>query len=440
MKEVIRINQCIDDIEDELITIRRDIHKYAEWGWTEFRTCSKISEYLGKLGFNIRVGREIFNRQTMLGLPNEETLKEQEERAISQGVLKRYVEKMSGGYTGVLATLDTGRAGSTLAFRFDIDANEGIEADSLEHRPFKEGFASINKGAMHCCGHDGHTAIGLGVSKILKNLENELCGKIKIIFQPAEEGVRGAYSMVNAGLLDDVDYLLSGHIGLSTEKVGQIVCNTSGFLATSKIDVEFKGRSTHAGATPEKGKNALLGAATAALNLHTVCQHGDGSSRINVGVLKAGTGRNVVPDRAEMKLEIRGENDQINSYVEKRVKEIIKGAAIMYDLRYNITLAGQAINGNSDVELAKIIENIAKEILEVTEIIKQDKLTGSEDITHMMKRVQENGGKAAYMMFGTKRAADHHNNYFDFDERVLKIAVKTYVSAALYINGREDRT
>ena len=87
MKEVIRINQCIDDIEDELITIRRDIHKYAEWGWTEFRTCSKISEYLGKLGFNIRVGREIFNRQTMLGLPNEETLKEQEERAISQGVL-----------------------------------------------------------------------------------------------------------------------------------------------------------------------------------------------------------------------------------------------------------------------------------------------------------------------------------------------------------------
>ena len=157
-------------------------------------------------------------------------------------------------------------------------------------------------------------------------------------------------------------------------------------------------------------------------------------------VLKAGTGRNVVPDRAEMKLEIRGENDQINSYVEKRVKEIIKGAAIMYDLRYNITLAGQAINGNSDVELAKIIENIAKEIPEVTEIIKQDKLTGSEDITHMMKRVQENGGKAAYMMFGTKRAADHHNNYFDFDERVLKIAVKTYVSAALYINGREDRT
>lgn len=439
MKEIIRINQCIDDMEDELINIRRDIHKYAEWGWTEFRTCSKISEYLEDCKIDIKLGKELFNRDTMLGVPNENTLKEHEKRAIAQGALKEYIEKMTGGYTGVLATLDTGRPGPTLALRFDIDANEGLEANTLNHRPFKEGFSSINRGAMHCCGHDGHTAIGIGVAKILKTLEDELCGKIKIIFQPAEEGVRGAYSMVNAGLLDDVDYLISGHIGLSTEKIGQIVCNTSGFLATSKIDVGLKGRSTHAGATPEKGNNALLGAATAVLNLHTLCQHGAGSARVNVGVLKAGTGRNIVPDNAEFKLEVRGENYDINSYMENRVKEVVKGASLMYGLNYSVKLAGQAIDGNSDEELSKTIENIVANIPEVTEIIKHDKLTGSEDITHMMKRVQERGGKAVYMMFGTKRSADHHNNYFDFDERVLKIAVKTYVNAALYINKREDR-
>jgi aminobenzoyl-glutamate utilization protein A len=296
----------------------------------------------------------------------------------------------------------------------------------------------VNNGAMHSCGHDGHAAIGLILAKVLKNIEKQLIGKIIFIFQPAEEGVRGAYAMVNSGLLDNVNYFLTGHIGFASNKLGQIVCNTDGFLSTTKFDVSFKGKSSHAGASPQNGKNALLGAATAVLNLHTLCQHEEGAVRINVGVLNAGTGRNVVPEYADMKLETRGESNNLNQYVTDRAMDIIKGAAIMYDLDYNVKIVGKAQKGKSDEELSKLVAEQAKRIDEIHEIVEHAKLTGSEDATYMMNRVQENGGKAVYLMFGTKRTADHHNSSFDFDERVLKIAVKVYAFSAIKINGRGE--
>ncbi|WP_027626737.1 amidohydrolase [Clostridium lundense] len=430
------IDRVVDLLEKEIIEFRRDFHKYAEVGWTEFRTSSKITEYLEKMGLEVKLGGEILNKESMMGVPSEEELKKHMQRALEQGAVKKYTEKMYGGLTGVVGILDTKIQGPTTAFRFDIDANDGIENNSLDHRPKKEGFLSVNSGAMHACGHDGHAAIGLTVAKVLKSMESKLCGKFVFIFQPAEEGARGAYSIVKSGLLDEVDYFLSGHIGFAANKLGQIVCNTDGFLSTTKFDVSFKGKSSHAGASPQNGKNALLGAASAALNLHTLCQHEEGATRINVGVLNAGTGRNVVPEYAEMKLETRGETDSLNQYVTSRAIDIIKGAAMMHGLEYKVKVVGRAQRGKSDKELSKIIEEQAKNIGEVDEIVEYAKLTGSEDATYMMNKVQENGGKAVYLMFGTKKAADHHNSSFDFDEGVLKIATKVYVLSAIKINER----
>mgnify|MGYP000848861957 FL=1 len=432
------ISKFIDKLESEMVSLRRDFHKYPESGWTEFRTASKIANYLENLGLEIRLGEEILDKKSMMGLPSKEELERHIERALNQGGVEKYIDKMHGGFTGVVGILDTKVPGPTTAFRFDIDANDGIENCSLDHRPAKEGFLSVNNGAMHSCGHDGHAAIGLILAKVLKNIEKQLIGKIIFIFQPAEEGVRGAYSMVNSGLLDNVNYFLTGHIGFASNKLGQIVCNTDGFLSTTKFDVSFKGKSSHAGASPQNGKNALLGAATAVLNLHTLCQHEEGAVRINVGVLNAGTGRNVVPEYADMKLETRGESNNLNQYVTDRAMDIIKGAAIMYDLDYNVKIVGKAQKGKSDEELSKLVAEQAKRIDEIHEIVEHAKLTGSEDATYMMNRVQENGGKAVYLMFGTKRTADHHNSSFDFDERVLKIAVKVYAFSAIKINGRGE--
>ena len=172
------------------------------------------------------------------------------------------------------------------------------------------------------------------------------------------------------------------------------------------------------------------------MNLHTLCQHEEGAVRINVGVLNTGTGKNVVSEYENMKLETRGESNNLNQYVTDRAMDIIKGAAIMYDLDYNVKIVGKAQKGKSDEELSKLVAEQAKRIDEIHEIVEHAKLTGSEDATYMMNRVQENGGKAVYLMFGTKRTADHHNSSFDFDGKVLKIAVKVYTFSAIKIHSR----
>ena len=139
-----------------------------------------------------------------------------------------------------------------------------------------------------------------------------MAGTIKLIFQPAEEGVRGARAMVAKGIVDDVDYMFGGHIGFKATKSDSLVCLTGGFLATTKLDASFKGESSHAGAAPERGRNALLAAAASCIALHSISRHGQGASRINVGVLQAGTGRNVLPDVGLIKMETRGANTEIN--------------------------------------------------------------------------------------------------------------------------------
>ena len=151
-----------------------------------------------------------------------------------------------------------------------MDAVDGVEDETANHRPWREGFASINRGAMHSCGHDGHTAIGLAVAEVLVNQKEGLFGTLKLIFQPAEEGVRGAKAMTEKGIVDDVDFLLGMHLGGPLRKTGQIGCDTPGFLATTKVDAIFTGVPAHAGAAPEQGKNAALAAAAAMLNLHAI--------------------------------------------------------------------------------------------------------------------------------------------------------------------------
>lgn len=128
----------------------------------------------------------------------------------------------SGGFTGIVATLDTGKPGPTLAFRVDMDALDLNEDLTEQHRPHAEGFSSCNAHMMHACGHDGHTAIGLGLAHILKQFQSQLTGRIKIIFQPAEEGTRGAKSMATAGVVDDVDFFVAIHIGTGVPK-GELV-------------------------------------------------------------------------------------------------------------------------------------------------------------------------------------------------------------------------
>ncbi len=203
-------------------------------------------------------------------------------------------------------------------------------------------------------------------------------------------------------------------------------------MATSKLDVTFRGVASHAGAKPEDGRNALLAAAQAALGLYAIPRHSEGSSRINVGVLQAGTGRNVIADRAFMKVETRGATNEINTFVYQQALNAIEGAAKMHGVACDIALMGAAQSSKPTQPWVDYIRRQAQQITELTSVVdRREQAAGSEDATYMMERVKSRGGQASYVIFGTELSAGHHNEKFDFNEQVMAVAVKTLASLAL---------
>ena len=406
-------------LEATMIARRRDFHQHPEAAWTEYRTAAFVAKTLTELGFDVACGAAVIDEQAMMGVPDAAVLAEHEQRAIAEGADPAWVAKLSGGKTGVVGTFRFANPGKTVALRFDMDANDVEEASENGHRPVKEGFASCHKGVMHACGHDGHTSIGLAVAEILVGAKNSLCGTVKLIFQPAEEGVRGARAMVEAGVADGVDYLFGMHVGFNANKGGQFACMTDGFLATTKLDARFTGVSSHAGAAPEQGKNALLAAAASSIAVHSISRHGQGTSRINVGVLQAGTGRNVLPDRALVKLETRGATTDINDFMINEVKRMVKASALMYDVAVETQIMGGAPSCALNKEMGERVYELVRASGRFENVIPQVSLGASEDCAYFMERVQQQGGQAVYMMLGTQIAAGHHNFHFDFNEDCL---------------------
>jgi aminobenzoyl-glutamate utilization protein A len=424
-------------LKEKTIVRRRDFHKHAEAAWTEFRTASIVAKTLQGLGFRVLVGEEVVDGSAMMGVPAPAELERQVERALAQGGDKGWVEKMRGGKTGVVGVMKFAKPGPTVALRVDMDANDLVESDDPKHRPAREGFASVNKGAMHACGHDGHTAMGLGVAEVLAGLKDQLAGTIKLIFQPAEEGVRGAKAMMARGVVDDVKYIVGAHLGVNLKKTGQVACRTEGFLATTKFDAVFTGVPAHAGGAPETGRNALLAAATATLSLHAISRHSQGVSRVNVGVIQGGTGRNVIPATAIIKVETRGATTAINEYVYAEAVRIVEAAAAMQGVKVVLQLMGGAAGCDNDPALVERIRQVAERQRLFTEILPAGNIGGSEDCTYFMERVQKNGGQAAFVMVGTELAAGHHDSFFDFNEDALVpgIALLAGVAADLMTRG-----
>ncbi|MDU7110729.1 MAG: M20 family metallo-hydrolase, partial [Clostridium perfringens] len=382
--------------------------------------------------------KEIISEEHRLDVPNELDLKKSYEKSLKQGAYKELSDYMIGGYTGVVGILQNGE-GPTIALRFDIDGVKVLECENNEHFPFKNGFSSLNRGIMHACGHDGHIAIGLGVAEGIIRFKEYFNGTIKLIFQPGEESVCGGNPMAQSGILDDVDYLLSGHIGIKARKSGEIICGTKGFLATSKINAEFTGKSSHAAVAPEKGHNALLSASTAVLNLDAIPRNGEGITRINVGKLIAGSGRNVIPGKAFMEVETRGETTELNEYMESYATRILKASADMHDNHVKISCLGRSISGSSDRELIDIIKWEAKNINDYNNVIDEEDFGASEDICYMMKRVQKNGGKASYIMFGSDLKDEHHSIRFDFNEEDLFPAINLYLRVVMNLCNKNNK-
>lgn len=429
------IKKVAEESREELIAQRRDFHKYAETGWFEMRTSSIIARKLTELGYEVLTGEDVCDKDARMGVPSDEALEKGYQRAIEQGADPEFVERTKGGMTGVIGILRCGE-GPTMAMRFDIDALGVFESDEPDHRPTAEGFASVNYGSMHACGHDVHGTVGLGVAKALMAIRDQLHGTVKLIFQPAEEGVRGAKAIVEKGHLDDVQYFLGSHVsGMKADDPADITGGSYGALATCKYDVVYKGLAAHAGGVPQNGKNALLAAAAAVLNLYAIPRHGSGSSRINVGTLHAGSGRNVIADEAKMEIEVRGQTTQINDYMCEYAERVLRSCAEMHGCTMEMKLMGASISMASDEEMARKVVDACHKIGLTT----SEKLLvvsgGSEDCAYMMQRVQEKGGIAAFMRLHTPMAGPAHNRRFDVGEEVLVNGVKAFCATALDILG-----
>ena len=424
------IEELADRMTERLVACRRDFHKYAESGWFEMRTASLIARRLTGMGYEVLAGRDVCHDESRMGLPSDEELEKNYLRAKEQGADTEFLEKVRGGFTGVMGVLRCGK-GPTVALRFDIDALGVVEDTSPEHRPFREGFSSVNPGMMHACGHDGHAAIGLGVAEVLMGLKDGLRGTVRIIFQPAEEGVRGARSIVDKGHLDGVDYVLACHIsGRETDedRMSDITAGSGGSLATSKMDAFYYGKSAHAGSNPQDGRNALAAAVTAVQNLLAIPRNSKSDTRVNVGTLHAGSGRNVIPEFAKMELEVRGKTSEGNIYMEQWTQRILRTAAEMHDCTFEVKKMGEAFLLESDKPLMEFIRDVCERDLKTVRVHPRlrREADGSEDFSYMMKRVQDQGGQASMLRILTETAAVGHNRRFDFNDRdALPKAVKS---------------
>lgn len=469
----------MDAWERRTVVYRRLFHKYPEPGWLTFFATIFIAEHLEKAGFKVLVGREILKDEKRMDPPTEEETALWEQRAvklaIEQGIAEdkvaTWITRMDHR-TGIVAILDTKREGKTKAFRFDMDALTVAESMDVDRVPVKEQFVSQYQGVCHACGHDGHMALGLTFAEYLAeqvkqkqhgNLEHcvenqvkqhgrsidcvdrtsageaisngnvskfnemiadlsgsvagKICGRYMFIFQPAEEGVRGAFAFRHQWNFGKIDELYCCHIGFAPEDT--FVAGAKGFLATSKFDVTFTGKSAHAGLAPERGRNALLAAAKATMDMQVFPRPKTGITRLNVGKMEAGEARNTIPAHAKMIVETRGETGELNTYMKEQALSCIERAAKEYGVTYEVQFQGESVSAASDEALSQKVLAVAKSTGCFLDYMLTKDFGASDDGAVFMDMVEQQSGKAVYMLLGTRIRGLHHESVFDFDESVL---------------------
>ena len=413
----------IDDYS--LSELRRDLHEYPEAGWKEFRTTALVAEELEERGYDLSLGAEAVDADERLGVPDADEIQRARDRAIDRGAPERYVDRM-GNVTGLVAERAFGDGtGPVVGVRVDMDALEITESGDDDHRPQREGFASRHPGEMHACGHDGHTAIGIGIARRLDD-GSDFDGTVKLLFQPAEEGGRGGLPMSETDHLGDVEHFLGIHLGLGNE-TGKVIAGYDRPLSNAKIDVTFRGESAHAGKAPDEGRNALQAATAAIQNLYAIPRHQAGATRINVGRVESPNVQNAISDLARMRIEVRGETADLNDYMLDSARRIVEHAAGMYDVEYETSLYGKTTTFDADEGIVSTVADAARSVDSVTTVAERERMTVSEDVSYLIRRVQREGGEATFVGIGADHPSGHHTPRFDIDEDALDIGVDVVV-------------
>ncbi len=381
-------------LRDELVAIRRDLHMHPELGFQEVRTARIVAERLGALGYEVQSGV---------------------------------------GKTGVVGLLQGGQPGErTVLLRFDMDALPIQEENEVPYR-------SQTPGVMHACGHDAHVAVGIGVATILARHRDSLPGTVKLMFQPAEEGLGGALAMIADGVLEGPkpDVALGLHVS-STHDLGTAVVRSGAMMAASDaFRVLVRGRGGH-GAHPDQTIDAVLVASQIVVALQTIVARNvnpEETAVVTVGAFKAGEAGNVIADTAELRGTIRSFNPAVRELLHRRVREVCEGVAATFGAVAEVQLRiGVDATVNAERPTA-VMHQAAAAVLGADKINTTYRTTGGEDFSAVLARVPGN-----FFFLGARSdertGHPHHNPHFDIDEACLPQGVAILCDAAVRcLNG-----
>lgn len=373
-------DEKIKALRDEVASIRRQLHRIPEPGLLEHETTEYIREYLHKLGISMETGP-------------------------------------SG--TGIIAYIEGTPGSKTIAFRADIDALSVEEQTGIEYCSTKQGF-------MHACGHDGHTAILLGLAKFFKQKEKELHCNVLLIFQPAEEGPGGAEEIVKAGILAKykVSCIFGLHIFPDLEE-GKIGCRPGAMMAqTGEFDIRIIGRSCH-GAMPHKGYDAIVTASNVVMALNSiVSRYVDPiePAVVTVGRMECGERRNIIAGEAVLEGTIRAFNDNTYNILRSRVIKIATTVSDAYgcEAGYEIRDMYPAVNNDNEL-FVKLLADLDKE-----DFIQLNPLALAEDFSYYQKKIP-----GLFIMLGSKNEEKGyvyplHSNKFNFNEEILLLGIQMF--------------
>ncbi len=361
-------------------TLRRDFHQHPEIGFQEVRTASIVARELRELGLEV-----------------------------STGIAE----------TGVVAMLEGERPGPTALLRFDMDALPVTEETGAE-------YASLTPGVMHACGHDGHTAIGLTVARLLHAHRDELAGTVKLVFQPAEEGLGGAKRMVAEGVLANPRPDLSLALHLWNDKPFGWIGVTPGpaMAASGRFQITITGSGGH-GAAPHLTHDPVVAAAQIITALQTIVSRNVrplDSAVVSVTAIEAGDAFNVIPSTAVLKGTFRTYRPEVEALLKARIEKITAGIAEAMDCTAAIAFWEVTPATVNDPTLASRVQTVAARLFPDADLDTEERTMGSEDMAYMMDDIP-----GCYFFIGSNNPlagldAPHHHPKFDFDERALSRA------------------
>lgn len=376
------------EVAPEVIELRHDFHQHPEASMAEFRTTDRIAEELDKMGIPYR----------------------------------RFDP------TGLIATIQGGQPGKTVALRADIDALSITETADV---PFK----SQNEGFMHACGHDTHAAMLLGAAMVLNKIKDQLKGTVKLLFQPAEEVAAGAKLAIAQGALEGVDMIFGIHIAGQVPAGVVAICPGSSCSAADIFKIKIIGSAGH-GAQPEATRDATVAAAALVMNLQTIVSRELPPTQpvvVTVGKLVSGSRFNIVSGEAYMEGTCRSFDPELHHKLPGIMERIAKETAATFRCEAEVEYHMMTEPLVNDPEALELVKQATAKIVDKPEMLVISKpQMGAEDFAEYSVHTQ-----AAFAMVGGGSKEPNHSDHIVFDEDSFRTGVALHCQVAYdYLNGQ----